>query len=82
MNEKGKLGGTWRDNTYPGCACDVPSYVYSYSFEPGPNWSRMFSPGKEIQDYLLHRVEKYDLRRHMQFNMGISQTVFDEQQGL
>ena len=79
---EGEIGGTWRDNTYPGCACDVPSYVYSFSFEQNPNWSRMFSPGTEIQGYLLHCVEKYDLRRHMQFNTEVSQAVFDEQQGL
>ena len=46
------LGGTWRENTYPGIACDVPSHVYSYSFAPNPDFSRMFSPGEEIQDYL------------------------------
>ena len=46
------LGGTWRENTYPGIACDVPSHVYSYSFAPNPDFSRMFSPGEEIHDYL------------------------------
>ena len=46
------LGGTWRENTYPGIACDVPSHVYSYSFAPNPDFSRMFSPGAEIQEYL------------------------------
>ena len=79
---EGEIGGTWRDNTYPGCACDVPSYVYSFSFEQNPDWSRMFSPGTEIQGYLLHCVDKYDLRRHMQFNTEVSEAVFDEQQGL
>src|SRR5271167_4052831 len=42
------LGGTWRDNTYPGCACDVPSHLYSFSFAPNPDWSRTFSPQPEI----------------------------------
>src|SRR3954463_10579044 len=46
------VGGTWRDNTYPGVACDVPSHLYSFSLAPNPNWSRTFSPGHEIQDYL------------------------------
>ena len=46
------VGGTWRDNTYPGAACDVPSHLYSYSFELNPNWSRSFSPQAEIQEYL------------------------------
>ncbi len=49
------LGGTWRDNSYPGCACDVPSHLYSYSFAPNPQWSRTFSPQPEIEAY-LHRT--------------------------
>ncbi|MCL2770530.1 MAG: NAD(P)/FAD-dependent oxidoreductase [Solirubrobacterales bacterium] len=57
------LGGTWRDNTYPGCACDVPSHLYSFSFAPNPDWSRTFSGGGEIWQYLRvtargHRVEE------------------------
>ncbi|MFD0484907.1 flavin-containing monooxygenase [Kineococcus sp. GCM10028916] len=51
--ERGEeVGGTWRDNTYPGVACDVPSHLYSYSFAPKPDWSRVFAPGAEIQEYL------------------------------
>src|SRR6476469_3548757 len=46
------VGGTWRDNTYPGAACDVPSQLYSFSFAPNPHWSRSFSPQPEIQTYL------------------------------
>src|SRR5271156_65661 len=49
-----RLGGTWRDNTYPGIACDIPSHLYSYSFEPNPNWSRLFAPQEEILAYLEH----------------------------
>jgi cation diffusion facilitator CzcD-associated flavoprotein CzcO len=45
-------GGTWRDNTYPGVSCDVPSHLYSYSFAPNPEWTTTFSPGEEIRDYL------------------------------
>ena len=52
LEKAADLGGTWRDNTYPGCACDVPSYLYSYSFALNPNWSRMYSPQPEIWDYL------------------------------
>ena len=77
-----EIGGTWRDNTYPGCACDVPSYVYSFSFEPNPNWSRMFAEGPEIQDYLLHCVEKHDLRKHMQFNTEILKARYDDFTGI
>src|SRR5919199_1389284 len=47
-----EVGGTWRDNTYPGAACDVPSQLYSFSFALNPDWSRSFSPQQEIQDYL------------------------------
>ena len=50
-----RLGGTWRENTYPGIACDVPSHLYSYSFEPNPEWSHRFSPGAEIQGYFEER---------------------------
>ena len=46
-----RLGGTWRENTYPGIACDVPSHLYSYSFAPNPGWSHQFSPGDEIEGY-------------------------------
>ncbi len=56
-----KIGGTWRDNTYPGAACDVSSHLYSFSFEPNPDWSRMFSPHHEIQDYMYHCYNKYEL---------------------
>ena len=51
------LGGTWRDNTYPGCACDIPSYLYSFSFEQNPRWTRMFAPWDEILAYLRHCAE-------------------------
>ncbi|TDJ21021.1 MAG: NAD(P)/FAD-dependent oxidoreductase [Deltaproteobacteria bacterium] len=77
-----EVGGTWRDNTYPGCACDVPSHVYSFSFEPNPNWNRAFAPFDEIQQYLLDCVEKYRLREHMRFNTEITSARFDEDAGL
>ncbi|MFQ5417812.1 MAG: FAD-dependent oxidoreductase, partial [Myxococcota bacterium] len=64
----GEIGGTWRDNTYPGCACDVPSDVYSFSFELNPNWTRAFSPWDEIQEYLLGVVEKWGLRSHLRLD--------------
>lgn len=57
------VGGTWRDNTYPGAACDVPSHLYSYSFAPNPDWTRSFSSQREIQDYIVdvaHRHHVYD----------------------
>ena len=75
------VGGTWRDNTYPGCACDIPSNLYSYSFEPNPEWSKAFSPHYEIHDYLKHCVSKYNVKEHIQFNTEITKTFFDESNG-
>ena len=78
----GEIGGTWRDNTYPGAACDVPSHVYSLSFEPNPGWTRRFSPSEEIQAYLLRLVEKWQLRRQLRLGTEIAEARFDEARGL
>ncbi|MCF8257265.1 MAG: NAD(P)/FAD-dependent oxidoreductase [Flavobacteriales bacterium] len=72
-----QLGGTWRDNTYPGAACDVVSHLYSFSFEPNPNWSRMFAQQKEILDYTVHCVEKYGLRPYIRFGKEVTGGTFD-----
>ena len=56
------VGGTWRANDYPGCCCDVPSHVYSYSFELNPAWKRGFAPQAEILEYLRHCARKYGVR--------------------
>jgi cation diffusion facilitator CzcD-associated flavoprotein CzcO len=77
----GEIGGTWRDNTYPGAACDVPSHVYSLSFEPNPGWTRLFSPSAEIQDYLLRIAEKWKLRSHLRLSTEIVEGRFDEERG-
>lgn len=77
----GEIGGTWRDNTYPGAACDVPSHAYSLSFEPNPDWSRKFSPSEEIQAYLLGLVEKWNLREHLHLDTAIEEATFDESTG-
>lgn len=77
--EKGSaVGGTWRDNTYPGIACDVPSHLYSFSFEPKPDWSMLYSPGKEIWDYFEHCVDKYGIRPHLRLDAEITSARFDE----
>ena len=75
------LGGTWRDNNYPGAACDVESHLYSYSFEQNPNWSRQFGPQQEILNYMDHCAEKYGINPHIQLNTSVEKAVFDEQQG-
>ena len=74
-----EIGGTWRDNRYPGVACDIQSHLYSYSFELNPDWSRAYAPGDEIQDYLLYVVEQYDVRRHVRFGADVQQAWFDEE---
>jgi cation diffusion facilitator CzcD-associated flavoprotein CzcO len=76
-----EIGGTWRENTYPGCACDVPSHVYSFSFEQNPNWSRRYATSWEIQEYLLGVVDKHRLREHMRLNTAIVEARFDETAG-
>jgi cation diffusion facilitator CzcD-associated flavoprotein CzcO len=76
-----KLGGTWRDNTYPGAACDVPSYLYSFSFEPNPNWTMMYSPQNEILDYNQHCFDKYNLKAKTRFNAVVQKAVFNEENG-
>ena len=73
-----EIGGTWRDNTYPGAACDVPSHVYSFSYEQKPDWSRAFAESWEIQDYLKGVVEKWKLRPHIRFGTEIVDARFDE----
>ncbi len=72
------VGGTWRDNHYPGCACDVQSHLYSFSFEPNPNWSRMYAPQPEIKKYLQHCARKYGLLSHIQFGQQVKQAVYEE----
>ncbi len=71
FEKAGELGGTWRDNTYPGLSCDVPSHWYSYSFELNPDWTHRFSYGPEIHAYQQKVAEKYQLRPHIRFNTGV-----------
>ena len=77
-----EVGGTWRDNQYPGAACDVPSNLYSFSFIPNPNWSRAYSPATEILDYIRYMVSEYALDKHIQFNTNIEALKFDEDDGV
>jgi cation diffusion facilitator CzcD-associated flavoprotein CzcO len=81
LEKSDDLGGTWRDNTYPGCACDVPSHLYSFSFEQNPRWTRMFSPQQEIWDYLRGCVDTYDLAGHLRFGATVTSARFDESTG-
>jgi cation diffusion facilitator CzcD-associated flavoprotein CzcO len=76
------LGGTWRDNHYPGCACDVPSHLYSFSFAPKRDWSRAFAPQEEIRAYLERCADDLDLRRHLRLGREIVAASWDEARGL
>ena len=72
-----RLGGTWRENTYPGVACDVPSHLYSYSFAPNPDWSRFFSPGNEIHAYLEDVARRYDVMPAIRFGTEVTELSWD-----
>ena len=75
------IGGVWRDNTYPGAACDVPSHLYSFSFEPNPDWSRVYSPQPEILDYLERCIEKYGIGPNIRLGTEVTRAEFDEESG-
>ncbi len=79
LEKGGGLGGTWYHNRYPGCAVDLPSFLYSFSFELNPNWSRPFAPQSELLAYMEHCADKYDVRSHCRFNAGVAQAVWDEE---
>jgi len=72
------LGGTWHHNNYPGVACDVASYFYSFSFFKNPAWSQMFAPGKEIKQYLSDVADHYDLRRNIRFGTAVDRCLYKD----
>ncbi|MFE5919523.1 flavin-containing monooxygenase [Streptomyces sp. NPDC002285] len=71
------VGGTWRDNSYPGCACDVPSHLYSFSFAPNPDWPRTFSGQQHIRAYLEHVTDVFRLRPHIRFNSEVQRMTWN-----
>jgi cation diffusion facilitator CzcD-associated flavoprotein CzcO len=75
-----KIGGTWRENTYPGLTCDVPSHHYTYTFERNPDWSRYMSPGPEIQAYFEDTTKKYGIEKLIRFNTNIARADFKDGQ--
>ncbi len=72
-----EVGGTWRDNTYPGVACDVPSHLYSFSFIKNPNWSRVFPQGAEIQRYLIQCCDQENIRPHINFHTQLEKASWN-----
>ena len=73
-----RVGGTWRENTYPGIACDVPAHLYTYSFEPNPDWSRTFAPGPEICEYFERIAQKYNVHDYVNFNEAVPYCEFKD----
>lgn len=71
------VGGTWRDNTYPGIACDIPAHLYSFSFRPPSDWARIFPSGAEIQRYLQQTVDDEGLAPHIRLNCGLHEARWD-----
>ncbi|MCV6983534.1 NAD(P)/FAD-dependent oxidoreductase [Mycolicibacterium pulveris] len=76
------LGGTWRDNTYPGLEVDIPSFTYSYHFELKPDWSQVYAPGREVKAYADAVADKYRLRPHIRYGAEVEGTNFDEETGV
>jgi cation diffusion facilitator CzcD-associated flavoprotein CzcO len=81
LEKAAEAGGTWRDNRYPGCACDVQSFMYSFSFEQNPDWTRMFATQPEIWAYLERCIDKYGVRPHLRHNSPVVGAEFDEETG-
>lgn len=81
LEQAGEIGGTWRDNHYPGAACDVPSHLYSFSFEPNPAWSRKYGPQSEILLYMRRTAEKYGLISHTRFHTKVDRATFNSKNG-
>lgn len=77
-----RVGGTWHANTYPGVAVDIPSFIYSFSYEQRGDWSRIFAPGAELREYAEHMVDKYGLRDRLRLNTTITGAEFDDRNSL
>lgn len=77
-----RVGGTWRDNTYPGVACDIPSLLYSFSFAANPDWSRMYPTGAEIHQHIEELSRNLGLEKHLRFGQEVTTMSFDEALGV
>jgi cation diffusion facilitator CzcD-associated flavoprotein CzcO len=71
LERAGEVGGTWQANTYPGCACDVPSHLYSFSFAPNPDWTQTYSTQPEIWAYLRRVADDFGVRSHVRLNTAV-----------
>src|SRR5919106_3080738 len=78
LERAGEVGGTWHANTYPGCACDVPSHLYSFSFAPNPEWSQTYSTQPEIWDYLRRVADDFGVRAHVQLDTAVESAEWSD----
>ena len=78
LERAGEVGGTWRDNTYPGCQCDIPSNLYSFSFAPNPSWSRFYPLQEEIRDYLRRCAEDFRVMPYIRFDCEVQGAEWDD----
>ncbi len=82
LEKAGEVGGTWRENSYPGAACDVQSHLYSFSFAPKHDWNKRYAGWQEIQQYILDTTEKFGIRPFVRFNREVCGMHFDQTKGL
>ncbi len=78
LEQADEVGGTWRDNTYPGCACDIPSHLYSFSFAANPDWTRAYPTQPEIEAYLVRTVDERDLRPLIRFGRTVTEMRWND----
>ena len=81
VEKSDNVGGVWRDNAYPGAACDIPSHLYSLKSDPYPYWSSLYAPRKEIYEYLQWVAKKYDLHKYTKFNSRATSACFNKEKG-
>ena len=79
LERGGGVGGTWHSNTYPGCACDVPSHLYSFSFAPNPDWTRTYSRQPEIRAYLERVVDTFGVRSRIRLNTEVLEASWSDE---
>jgi hypothetical protein len=82
IEKSGNIGGTWWENRYPGCACDIPSHLSSFSFAPSTQWTRMYPGQQEIHDYLSGCVERFGLAPYLRLNTRFREAIWDESEGV
>jgi cation diffusion facilitator CzcD-associated flavoprotein CzcO len=78
IEKSNDIGGTWWANQYPGCACDIPAHLYSFSFDCNPDWSRMYAPRQEIHRYLKSCAQRHGVMPHIRLNTELREAVWDE----